>query len=149
MVPMAERLGWFAQMAVSGNTMILFGPNLNTAPKLSALKKDYNMNTDNDISFEEFVELCSEAGISTDNLEQMEQDFRAGRALADVTDALITDQETHPAPYAPGEHLESMDVTLTMLEEGGTTEGNKKAAVKLAVQALRYLAECCHDEGKN
>lgn len=107
------------------------------------------MSTTDDINFEEFVELCSEAGISTDNMEQMEQDFRAGKALADVTDALISSQETHPAPFSNSEHLEILDVTLSLLEEGSTAEGNRNAATKIAVHILRYLAECCHDEGKN
>lgn len=107
------------------------------------------MENQNDISFEEFVELCTEAGISTDNLGQMEQDFRSGKALADVTDALIGDQETHPDKYSSGEHMEAMDAALTMLEEGSTTDGNRKAATKLAVHVIRYLAECTYDEGSN
>lgn len=107
------------------------------------------MTNENDISFEEFVELCEEAGISTDNMDQMEQDFRAGKALADVTDALISDQETHPAPYNPGEHLEAIDVALALLEEGSTAEANRKAATKMAVHAIRYLSEHAYDEGKN
>lgn len=101
------------------------------------------------LSFSEFVELCEEAGISTDNNEVLEQDYRAGRALADVTDALISDQETHPANYTAGEALEAMDITITMLEEGEDLEGARKMAIKLAVHAIRYLAECCYDEGKN
>lgn len=105
--------------------------------------------SDTNISFNEFLELCEEAGISTDNTEILEQDYRAGRALADVTDALIADHETHPAAYTAGEALEAMDAALTMLDEGEDIEGAKKMAVKLAVHAVRYLAECTHDEGKN
>lgn len=105
-------------------------------------------NEDHNISFSEFQELCSEAGISVDNLEVLEQDFRSGRALADVTDALITDQEGHPASYSPAEALELMDTLVTQMENADN-EGKKKAGVMLAVQAIRYLAECCHDEGKN
>lgn len=107
------------------------------------------MSDDHNISFEEFVELCTEAGISSDNMEQMEQDFRAGRALADVTDALITDQETHPAAYNEGDHIQAMDAALTLLAESGSSEGAKNMAIKLAVHSIRYLAECCHDEGQN
>lgn len=106
-------------------------------------------NTQNDITFEEFVELCSEAGISTDNMDQMEQDFRAGTALANVTDALITDNETHPAPYTAEEHLSAMDAAVAMMEEAEDPSGAEKAAIKVAVHALRFLAECCHDEGQN
>lgn len=106
-------------------------------------------NDEQSINFTEFLELCEEAGISTDNTEVLEQDFRAGRALADVTDALITDQETHPAAYSAGEGLDTMDLQLTQLEEGKDITGNKKAAIRLAVAAIRYVAECCHDEGKN
>ncbi len=101
------------------------------------------------ITFNEFLELCEEAGISTDNTEVLEQDFRAGRALADVTDAIITDQETHPAAFTAAEALDAMDLQLTQLEEGQSVEGNRKAAIRLAVAAIRYVAECCHDEGKN
>lgn len=107
------------------------------------------MADDTNISFEEFVDLCKEAGISTDNLEAMENDFRAGRALADVTDALITEYETHPAPYSENEHLDLMDIAFTRLAEIENTAGAKQMAIKLAVQALRYLSECCHDEGQN
>lgn len=107
------------------------------------------MSDENNITFEEFTELCTEAGISTDNLEVLEQDFRAGRALADVTDALITDQEDHPAAYTAGEALGHMDTYLSLLEEGEDIAGSKKMAVKLAVQAIRYVAEVTHDEGKN
>jgi hypothetical protein len=110
--------------------------------KMSAKNEDHN------ITFTEFQELCSEAGISVDNLEVLEQDFRSGRALADVTDALITDQEEHPAAYTPGEAMEMMDAFVSMIEEADA-EGKKRAGVKIAVQAIRYLAECCHDEGKN
>lgn len=101
------------------------------------------------ITFPEFVELCEEAGISVDNTEVLEQDYRAGRALADVTDALITDQELHPAAYVQGEALEEMDITLSMLEEGKDAEGTRKQAMRLAVLAIRYLAENIYDEGKN
>lgn len=105
-------------------------------------------NEDNNITFAEFQELCSEAGISVDNLEVLEQDFRAGRALADVTDALITNQEEHPAAYSPSEALASMDAFLGLIEEADLA-GKRAAMTKIAVQAIRYLAECCHDEGKN
>lgn len=104
---------------------------------------------DTNISFEEFLELCEEAGISTDNTEVLEQDYRAGRALADVTDALITDQELHPAAFTTGEALTAMDISLSQLEESENAEGQRKMATQLAVQAIRYLAECTHDEGKN
>lgn len=106
-------------------------------------------NEDASISFSEFVELCEEAGISTDNAEVLEQDYRAGRALADAVDALISDQETHPAPYSSSEALDQMDIALSMLEETKDIISMKKMATKLAVHAVRYLAECCHDEGKN
>jgi hypothetical protein len=105
-------------------------------------------NDNHNITFSEFQELCSEAGISVDNLEVLEQDFRSGRALADVTDALITDQEEHPGPYSATEAMEMMDAFLGMIQEADA-EGKKRAGVKIAVQAIRYLAECCHDEGKN
>lgn len=114
-----------------------------------------NMTTkteDTNITFNEFCELCEEAGISTDNAEQMEADFRAGRALADVTDALIANQEEHPAEYDSGEALDEMDVAITRLDEiraGADPAPKKQMAVKLAVHAIRYLAEHCHDEGKN
>lgn len=107
------------------------------------------MKNTEDITFEEFAGLCEEAGISTDNPEQMEQDFRAGKALADVTDELITDQELHPGTRSTGEYIEAMDLSVTMLEEGSTVEANRKLAIKLAVSAIRYLAECCYDEGQN
>ncbi len=101
------------------------------------------------ISFKEFQELCTEAGISTDNLETMEQDFRAGTALAWVTDQLITDHEEHPAQYDRNEALDRMDAYITVLCEGGTSAGERTVAVKLAAQAIRFLAEVVYDEGKN
>lgn len=101
-----------------------------------------------DITFQEFQELCQEAGISTDNLETLEQDYRAGRALADVTDALITSQEEHPARYTRQESIGYMEAALELLRQNQPLEV-KKAALGLAVGALRYLAECCHDEGDN
>lgn len=106
-------------------------------------------NDDTNISFEEFVELCTEAGISSDNMEQMETDFRAGRALADVTDALIADYETKPKTGSENEHMDAMDIAFTQLCEAENSAVAKVQAVKLAVQALRYLSECCHDEGQN
>jgi hypothetical protein len=105
--------------------------------------------SDESITFNEFMELCTEAGIATDNLEQMEADFRSGRALADVTDALITDQETHPKTYSEKEALDQMDVHLSLLEEGTEGPGKRGVAIKLAVQVLRYLSEVLHDEGRN
>lgn len=143
---------WSVQMVRFGNTMTRSGVNLNTALELSALKKDYRlMSNDNDhnISFEEFQELCSEAGISSDNPEQMEADFRSGRALADVTDALITDQELNPTAMPHDARLNELDIALVQMDENVNTETNKRAAIKLAVNAIRYLAECCHDEGQN
>lgn len=104
---------------------------------------------ENNITFQEFTELCQEAGISVDNLDILEQDFRAGRALADVTDALITDYEEHAAVYQGPEALEQMDLYVSLLEESKEVGGSRKMAIKLAVQAIRYLAEVCHDEGKN
>lgn len=101
------------------------------------------------LTFDEFRELCEEAGIYTDNEEVLEQDYRSGKALADVTDALISDQEVHPASYTAGEALDNMDIAVSLLEEGQDLEANRKAAIKLAVSAIRYVAECCHDEGKN
>lgn len=107
------------------------------------------MSEDNKITFSEFNELCQEAGISIDNMEVLEQDFRAGTALADVTDALITDYEANPKTKSAGEAMKEMDVFLTLLEEGQDIAGSRELAVKLAVTALRYIAEVCHDEGKN
>lgn len=104
---------------------------------------------DSDISFEEFKEMCGEAGISVDNPEMLEQDFRSGRALADVTDALVADIEAHPAQYSENEHIQAMDIAMTLLAESATTEVARKMATRLAVQALRYLSEYCHDEGQN
>lgn len=107
------------------------------------------MSDDTTVEFSEFLELCEEAGISTDNVEVLEQDFRAGRTLADVVDAVITDYETNPLTYSKGDALDLMDLYLTQLEEGTDVSGLRKTAVKLAVITLRYIAECCHDEGKN
>lgn len=107
------------------------------------------MNDDSNITFPEFQELCQEAGITVDNVEVMEQDFRAGRALADVTDSVITDYEEHAKPYTAGEATEMIETWAAMLAEGEDLEGCKKMAVKIATQAIRYIAECCHDEGKN
>jgi hypothetical protein len=101
------------------------------------------------VTFAEFQELCTEAGISCDNPETMEQDFRAGTALAWVTDHLITDQGDHPAPYERGEALGLMDAYISVLCEGGPPEGERSIAVKLAAQVIRYLAEVLYDEGKN
>lgn len=101
----------------------------------------------NDITFSEFITLCEEAGISTDNMAQMEQDFRAGKALADVTDALITSSEDHPAPFTFAQHVEGMDVNP--LSSDRPADHNKTHALRIAVHALRFLAECCHDEGQN
>lgn len=105
--------------------------------------------TDLNITFQEFQELCTEAGISTDNMEVLEQDFRAGTALADTTDALITDYEEHTSSYTENEAVNAMDTYMTLLAEAGDKEGARRAALKVAVQAIRFIAECCHDEGKN
>ena len=112
------------------------------------MSKEKETQDAHNITFTEFQELCTEAGISVDNLEVLEQDFRSGRALADVTDALITNQEEHPAAYTANEALEIMDSFLSMVEEADLP-GKRQAAITIAVQAIRYLAECCHDEGKN
>lgn len=102
-----------------------------------------------DISFDEFKELCEDAGISVDNTAVLEQDYRAGRALADVTDALIVDHETHPDAYSAGEAITKMETYSAMLSEGEDLKGAREVAIRLAVQAIRYLAECTHDEGQN
>lgn len=104
---------------------------------------------ENNITFTEFQELCTEAGISVDSLEILEQDFRAGTALADVTDAILTDYEIHGKPYTAGEALKEMDLQVSLLMESEDIAASKKMAVKLVVQAVRYIAEVCHDEGKN
>jgi hypothetical protein len=105
--------------------------------------------SDTDISFEEFKELCEEAGITSDNLGQLEADFRSGKALADVTDALIADYETKHERMSENEHIDAIDVAFCSLAESDDMPTAKVQAIKLAVQALRYLAECCHDEGQN
>lgn len=101
------------------------------------------------ITFKEFLELCEDAGISTDDADVLEQDYRAGRALADVVDALITDQELHSDPYASADALDQMDLALSLLEEGEDLEAKRATAKKLAVFAIRFLAENLYDEGKN
>ncbi len=128
------------------------------SPTISSLRavkpeKDVSMSKNKDdksdtITFEEFSELCTQAGISTDNTEQLEQDFRIGQALADVTDALITSTESTPA-VGENEALVDMDSTLSMLESLEDAESRRKAAVDLAAQAVRYAAEHTHDEGRN
>lgn len=100
-----------------------------------------------DITFQEFVELCDEAGIVTDNMAQMEQDFRSGKALADVTDALISSSEAHPGPFTFIEHLEGMDTNP--LSSDKPADYNREHALRVAVHAIRFLAECCYDEGQN
>ena len=107
------------------------------------------MSDENNITFAEFQELCSEAGILVDNMSILEQDFRAGTSLADVTDALITDYEVHPDTYTPDDALKAMDIAITLLAESKDAATSRAQAVKLAVSAIRYMAEVCHDEGKN
>src|ERR1043165_8394276 len=104
---------------------------------------------DNTINFAEFQELCQAAGISVDNLQILEQDFRAGTALADVTDALIQDYENKKEAYTAGEGLKNMDIAFTLLAESEDIAASRIQAKKLAVYAIRYMAEVCHDEGKN
>ena len=101
------------------------------------------------LTFEDFLELCQEAGITTDNVGVLEQDFRAGKALADVTDALITDYETHTSAYTQKEAIDAMDIAMTLMAEAEKPIASRSQAVKMAVMAVRYLAEHCHDEGKN
>lgn len=103
----------------------------------------------NDITFSEFITLCEEAGISTDNMAQMEQDFRAGKALADVTDALITSSEDHPEPFSFKVHKGEIETQMLSLNPDKDAAHNKEKALRIAVHALRFLAECCHDEGQN
>ena len=104
---------------------------------------------ENNITFAEFQELCQEAGISVDNLGILEQDFRAGTALADTTDALIQDYETRKEAYTAGDALKYMDIALSLLNESEDIAASRIQAKKLAVYAIRYMAEICHDEGKN
>ena len=90
------------------------------------------------ITFDEFVEMCEQAGISTSNVAHLESDYRLGKALAEVTDAII-DINEKPAEWQPLGRLGNlMDHLLEAVDTGKDQRG---IALDLATAAIRYAAE--------
>lgn len=99
------------------------------------------------ISFDEFSQLCEEAGIQVADKEWMEYDFRQGVAIADVTDALI---EITEDPHLRKEEvtLDSIALGLANLHGSHASQDTgqvREAAIALAATVLRYVA-ANHDE---
>ena len=109
------------------------------------------------VTFEEYVQICEESGILTDDMKQVETDYRVGCAMADVTDELVTAMESYPAFHSAHEGFGVLKEEVDELwehvkvKQGGRDIAAMRAeAIQIAAMAIRFAADVCHDEaGQN
>lgn len=114
-----------------------------------------NENPKPELTFEQFTQMCEDAGISA-SPEEMEQDYRTGAVLADVTDELMTAMEKFPPMNSAHEGFAVLKEEVDELwDHVKAKQGSRdiaamrKEAVQVAAMAIRFAADICHDEKGN
>lgn len=107
------------------------------------------------LSFEEFAQLCGEAGIDQ-SPEELETDFRVGSVFAEVTDELHNAMSNFPAFNSAHEGFAVLDEEVDELWDHVKMKQGKrdiaamrKEAIQIAAMAIRFAADICHDEKGN
>lgn len=113
------------------------------------------MSDSNEMTFEQFCKMASDAGIEGAPAE-MEQDYRLGNVLADVVDEVMEATEKYPPMNSAHEGYAVLKEEVDELwDEVKIKQGSRdikamrKEAVQIAAMAIRFAADICHDEKGN
>jgi hypothetical protein len=105
------------------------------------------------LNYEEFVKLCQEAGIDSDNKAEMEFDFRVGGALADLVTEIEAASSKFPAMNSAHEGFavlkEEVDELWDIVKKKQgerDIDHMRKEAIQVAAMAIRFVADICVNE---
>lgn len=110
------------------------------------------MSAKDDISFWEFDRMCKDAGISDDNPQAMEVDYRVGCALSDMVEEIEKATSTYPAfnsaheGYAIlKEEVDELWAEVMVKQGSRDIEKMRREAIQVAAMAIRFIADVCYD----
>lgn len=111
------------------------------------------MSTDktNEFTYEQFVEMCEQAGIGSDNKAEIENDYRVGAAIADVVKELEKATEKFPPMNSAHEGFailkEEVDELWEVVRQKASERDVAKMraeAVQVAAMAIRFIGDVCN-----
>ncbi len=109
-----------------------------------------------DMSFDEFKELCEEVGIEQ-TPEEAEIDFRYGSVISDVTEEVHGAMTAYP-PFNSAhegfailaEEVDELWDHVKVKQGARDIDAMRKEAIQVAAMAIRFAVDLCHDErGQN
>lgn len=110
------------------------------------------------LTFDEFLKMCEQVGVKVPDMEQMENDYRMGRAIADVVEELSRTLEAYPVPMRSAhegfsllqEEIDELWDHVKVKQGGRDVAAMRKEAIQAAAMAIRFASDICHDEaGQN
>lgn len=110
--------------------------------------------SDNDFTFEQFHKMCEEAGIASENKEEMEADYRTGVALADLVEEIEAATSKFPPMNSAHEGFAVLKEEVDELwdhvkvKQGERDiEAMRKEAIQIAAMAIRFATDVCKPDG--
>ena len=110
------------------------------------------MSADSDITFDEFSQMCKDAGIDSGTATEMETDYRVGCALSDVVTEIEGAVSAYPAFNSAHEGFGVLKEEVDELwDEVKVKQGKRdiakmrKEAIQVAAMAIRFAADVCYD----
>jgi hypothetical protein len=107
-----------------------------------------------DFTYEQFVKMCEEAGIGSDNKAELETDYRIGSALADTVAEIEMATSKFPPMNSAHEGFAVLKEEVDELwehvkQKQGTRDIAKmrREAIQVAAMAIRFVADVCFDGG--
>jgi hypothetical protein len=110
----------------------------------------------NEMTLEEYKGYATKLGYNVPD-SQLEEDYRAGIALADFFNELADAMDKHK-PYSSFHNgwaniQEEVEELWELVKDSKPGSADLKAmrseALQIAVTAIRFAADLCHDNGKN
>lgn len=107
---------------------------------------------ENDITFDEFNQMCKDAGIDAGTPGEMETDYRVGCALSDLVTEIEAAISKYPAFNSAHEGYSVLAEEVDELwDEVKVKQGSRDIAkmraeaIQIAAMAIRFAADVCHD----
>ena len=110
-----------------------------------------------DITYDEYAQMCKDAGIASEDAAEMQVDYRIGLVFTDVMSELEKAVDAYPAFNSAHEGFgilkEEVDELWDEVKvKQGARDINKmrQEAIQVAAMAIRFAVDVCHDDaGQN
>lgn len=113
--------------------------------------------SENDVTFDEFTQMCKDAGIDSGSPGEMETDYRVGCALSDLVTELEGAISAYPSFNSAHEgygvlkeEVDELWDEVKIKQGSRDIEKMRKEAIQVAAMAIRFAADVCYDgKGQN